>query len=84
MIRSLFIVCAAVAISTALALAQSALVEPNAGTWKTWVISSGKDFRVPPPPGSSSPWKGCGWNKRGLRLLDKLAGLFWICAYRLG
>jgi membrane-associated phospholipid phosphatase len=54
MIRSLFIVCAAVAISTALALAQSDLVEPNAGTWKTWVISSGKDFRVPPPPDASA------------------------------
>ncbi|MCI0389071.1 MAG: phosphatase PAP2 family protein [Acidobacteria bacterium] len=26
-------------------------VEPNAGKWKTWVISSGKDYRVPPPPG---------------------------------
>ena len=25
-------------------------VEPKAGTWKTWIISSGKDFRVPPPP----------------------------------
>ena len=25
-------------------------VEPAAGTWKTWAISSGKDFRVPPPP----------------------------------
>ena len=25
-------------------------VEPKAGTWKTWVISSGKDYRVPPPP----------------------------------
>ena len=25
-------------------------IEPKAGTWKTWVISSGKDFRVPPPP----------------------------------
>jgi membrane-associated phospholipid phosphatase len=25
-------------------------IEPNAGTWKTWIISSGKDFRVPPPP----------------------------------
>src|SRR5262245_36972065 len=25
-------------------------IEPNAGNWKTWVISSGKDFRVPPPP----------------------------------
>src|SRR5690348_8046184 len=27
-------------------------VEPNAGSWRTWVISSGKDFRVPPPPGN--------------------------------
>src|SRR3954452_14834654 len=25
-------------------------VEPTAGTWKTWAISSGKDFRLPPPP----------------------------------
>ena len=29
-------------------------VEPNAGKWKTWVISSGKDFRVPPPPDSAT------------------------------
>jgi membrane-associated phospholipid phosphatase len=26
-------------------------IEPNAGKWRTWVISSGRDFRVPPPPG---------------------------------
>ena len=25
-------------------------IEPKAGTWKTWVISSGHDFRAPPPP----------------------------------
>jgi membrane-associated phospholipid phosphatase len=25
-------------------------VEPKAGTWKTWIISSARDFRVPPPP----------------------------------
>ena len=25
-------------------------IEPNAGKWRTWVISSGKDYRVPPPP----------------------------------
>jgi membrane-associated phospholipid phosphatase len=29
-------------------------IEPNAGSWKTWVISSGKDFRVPPPPDSAA------------------------------
>ena len=25
-------------------------VEPNAGNWRTWVIASGRDYRVPPPP----------------------------------
>lgn len=29
-------------------------VEPNAGNWKPWVISSGKDFRVPPPPDAAA------------------------------
>ena len=29
-------------------------IEPGAGSWKTWVISSGKDFRVPPPPDAGS------------------------------
>ena len=43
-------VLAIVLASANLALAQSDQIEPNAGTWKTWVISSGKDFRVPPPP----------------------------------
>jgi membrane-associated phospholipid phosphatase len=28
-------------------------IEPNAGLWRTWVISSGTDYRVPPPPGSA-------------------------------
>jgi membrane-associated phospholipid phosphatase len=26
-------------------------IEPDAGSWRTWVISSGADYRVPPPPG---------------------------------
>lgn len=25
-------------------------LEPNAGKWKTWIISSGADYRVPAPP----------------------------------
>ena len=25
-------------------------IEPNAGNWRTWIISSGRDYRVPPPP----------------------------------
>lgn len=26
-------------------------IEPKAGQWRTWMISSGKDYRVAPPPG---------------------------------
>src|SRR4029077_19204745 len=33
---------------------QSGAIEPKAGTWKTWVIKSGKDLRVPPPPDNST------------------------------
>ncbi len=29
----------------------AAQIEPTAGTWRTWVISSGKDYRAPAPPG---------------------------------
>lgn len=27
-------------------------VEPGAGSWKTWVISAGRDYRALPPPGA--------------------------------
>ena len=44
--------CVTFAVLSAALLGQSIdkQIEPNAGTWKPWVISSGKDFRVPPPP----------------------------------
>jgi hypothetical protein len=29
---------------------EAGLIEPQAGTWKTWVISSATEFRVPRPP----------------------------------
>ncbi len=45
--------CALILLSGNFAFAQSDQIEPNAGTWKTWVITSGKDFRVPPPPDTS-------------------------------
>jgi membrane-associated phospholipid phosphatase len=31
----------------------TAQIEPTAGQWKTWIISSGRDYRVPPPPSPS-------------------------------
>src|SRR5262249_41510210 len=40
-------------------------VEPNAGNWKTWFISSGKDFRVPPPPDAATTKTELDW-LRGL------------------
>jgi membrane-associated phospholipid phosphatase len=33
---------------------ERAPLEPTAGQWRTWVISSGKDYRVPPPPGRAA------------------------------
>jgi hypothetical protein len=30
-------------------------VDPLAGTWKTWAIASGDQFRAPPPPAYGSP-----------------------------
>jgi hypothetical protein len=37
-----------------LANSLKAQVEPNAGNWKTWFISSGKDFRLPAPQSNKS------------------------------
>ena len=54
MLRLFSTVCVAILVSGSCALAQSGLIEPDAGTWKTWVISSGEDFRVPPPPDASA------------------------------
>jgi membrane-associated phospholipid phosphatase len=44
-----------VAVAVALPLCAQAAdpIEPNAGNWRTWVISSGRDYRVPPPPGAA-------------------------------
>ncbi len=29
-------------------------VEPLAGRWKTWVLTSGSQLRLPPPPGEAA------------------------------
>src|SRR5436305_2668825 len=36
-------------------------IEPGAGSWKTWIISSGKDFRVPPPPDAAATKAELDW-----------------------
>jgi len=40
-----------------------AQVEPSAGNWKTWVISSGSTFRLPPPPDSEITARELEWVK---------------------
>ena len=42
------------------ALAQNQ-IEPRAGTWKTWAISSGKDYRVPAPPDAAATKGELAW-----------------------
>ena len=38
-------------------------IEPTAGTWKTWVLSSGREFRVPPPPDNAATQNEIAWLK---------------------
>lgn len=46
--------CVVILLSGNCAFAQSEPIEPKAGTWKTWVITSGEDLRAQPPPDSSA------------------------------
>jgi membrane-associated phospholipid phosphatase len=49
-------------VSVVPAFAQTAnQIEPTAGSWKTWAISSGKDFRVPPPPDAAETRDELAW-----------------------
>jgi hypothetical protein len=36
------------------AYANSADIEPGAVAWKTWVVSSGKEYRLPAPPNEAA------------------------------
>src|SRR5947208_14204716 len=51
--RNLILIFVAVASALPLHAEAADPVEPNAGNWRTWVISSGRDYRVPPPPGAA-------------------------------
>jgi membrane-associated phospholipid phosphatase len=44
-----------------LPLVARAQVEPQAGNWKTWVIASGTEFRVAPPPGAAATQNELEW-----------------------
>src|SRR5579864_1392366 len=36
------------------AIARTAQVEPQAGNWKTWVLTSGSQLRLPAPPDNAA------------------------------
>lgn len=45
--KNLLLLCGLMLLLTSHTIAQ---VEPDAGAWKTWLIPSGKTYRLPPPP----------------------------------
>src|SRR5580704_1121106 len=51
---------------TMFALSASAQIEPNAGQWKTWVLTSGDQLRLPPPPKRED-------SKEEIEVLEELA-----------
>jgi membrane-associated phospholipid phosphatase len=56
---SLFLVSALIA--PALAQTVNQQIEPQAGAWRTWVIPSGREFRVPPPPDAGATQRELQW-----------------------
>ena len=50
-----------------------AQVEPNAGNWKTWVISSGSTYRLPAPPDTEITATELGWVKDCISRRDAAA-----------
>jgi len=52
-------------------LAQTAdQIEPGAGTWKTWAISSGRDYRLPPPPDADATRRELEWVRSAIAESD--------------
>ncbi len=56
-------VLAAGLLNTAAVQGQNTMIEPGAGNWKTFAIPSGKDYRVPPPPGEAESRAEIAWLK---------------------
>jgi len=71
--KLLFTVIAALCISASAQTAPNQPIEPGAGNWRTWVISSGKDFRVPPPPSAEETRRELAWVKEYAAQADKTA-----------
>lgn len=46
-------------------------IEPGAGKWKTWIISSGDQLRVPAPPSEASSKEEIDWLREMVALQDE-------------
>lgn len=57
-------------VTAVLGQAPGGQVEPGAGAWKTWVISSGKDYRVPPPPDAAGTASELEWLRGAVAAQD--------------
>ncbi|HUS06503.1 MAG TPA: vanadium-dependent haloperoxidase [Bryobacteraceae bacterium] len=53
-----------------LAQSRNQAIEPGAANWKTWVLSSGHEFRVPPPPDAAATQRELAWVKDVTALQD--------------
>ncbi len=74
-----WIACAALA-TAACAQESGQPLEPNAGKWKTWVITSGRDFRVPPPPDTRTTQSELAW-VRDVAVTTRNPGIVGSVAY---
>ena len=54
----------------ALAQDRSKQIEPGAGNWKTWTLSSGREFRVAPPPDAAATQNEIAWLKAAVAQQD--------------
>jgi len=77
--RSCQLACFSLA-ALALSAQTAARIEPKAGTWKTWAISSGKDYRVVPPPNDAATRGELEWleqavSEKDSRISDQIS--FW-------
>lgn len=59
-----------VAAVAAVMLTSAAHDKPKPGDWKTWVITSGSDHRVPPPPGTHATRYESHWLRQATREVD--------------
>jgi membrane-associated phospholipid phosphatase len=62
--------CIALAIPSVSAQVRTRQIEPNAGNWKTWVLSSGREFRVPPPPDAATTQNELAWLRTAVSSQD--------------